>query len=151
MKKVGIIRCRQTEHLCPGTTDIKLVAGGKGSFEPFGPCELVGFVSCGGCPGKEAVARAKMLVDRGAEVVALASCITKGSPLLVSHAPIAKTCLLPSGPNWAISRYSTIRTELTESGQPVVHGFQRCSKSLQKNVVQLSIAAPRFILLSEQN
>ena len=81
MKKVGIIRCRQTEHLCPGTTDFKLVTGGKGAFEPFGQCELVGFVSCGGCPGKEAVARAKMLVDRGAEVVALTSCITKGAPL----------------------------------------------------------------------
>ncbi len=81
MKKVGIIRCRQTEHLCPGTTDLKLVDTGKGVFESFGPCELVGFVSCGGCPGKEAVSRAQMLVSRGAEAVALASCITKGSPI----------------------------------------------------------------------
>ena len=40
-----------------------------------------GFVSCGGCPGKRAVARARMLVDRGAEAVALASCICKGNPI----------------------------------------------------------------------
>lgn len=53
----------------------------KGSFEAFGECQIVGFVSCGGCPGKRAVARAKMLVDRGAEAVALASCIGKGSPI----------------------------------------------------------------------
>ena len=81
MKKVGIIRCQQTEDLCPGTTDFVTAAKGKGSFEAFGECQIVGFVSCGGCPGKRAVARAKMLVDRGAEAVALASCIGKGSPI----------------------------------------------------------------------
>ena len=70
MKKVGIIRCQQTEDLCPGTTDFVTAAKGKGSFEAFGEC-----------PGKRAVARAKMLVDRGAEAVALASCIGKGSPI----------------------------------------------------------------------
>ena len=83
MKKVGIIRCQQTEDLCPGTTDFVTAAKGKGSFEAFGECQIVGFVSCGGCPGKRAVARAKMLVDRGAEAVALASCIGKGSPILI--------------------------------------------------------------------
>lgn len=81
MVKVGILRCQQTEDLCPGSTDMHFVAQGKGAFAPFGPCQLVGFVSCGGCPGKRAVARAQMLVERGAEVVALASCITKGTPI----------------------------------------------------------------------
>lgn len=81
MKKVGVIRCQQTEHLCPGTMDFVTASKGKGSFEPFGECQIVGFVSCGGCPGKQAVARAKMLVDRGAEVVALSSCIGKGTPI----------------------------------------------------------------------
>ena len=68
--KVGIIRCRQTEDLCPGTTDFLMAAQGKGAFEKLGACEVVGFVSCGGCPGKRAVARAKMLIDRGAQAVA---------------------------------------------------------------------------------
>ena len=79
--KVGIIRCQQTEDLCPGATDFLTAAQGKGSFEELGPCEIVGFVSCGGCPGKRAVARAKMLVERGAQAVALASCISKGNPI----------------------------------------------------------------------
>ena len=48
MKKVGIIRCQQTEDLCPGTTDFVTAAKGKGSFEAFGECQIVGFVSCGG-------------------------------------------------------------------------------------------------------
>lgn len=81
MKKIGIIRCMQTEDICPGTTDFSFAAQGKGAFEELGPCEVIGFVSCGGCPGKRAVARARMLVDRGAEAVALASCICKGNPI----------------------------------------------------------------------
>ena len=44
MKKVGIIRCQQTEDLCPGTTDFVTAAKGKGSFEAFGECQIVGFV-----------------------------------------------------------------------------------------------------------
>lgn len=79
--KVGIIRCQQTEDLCPATTCIKCASAGKLAFEGVGPSEIVGIVSCGGCPGKRAVSRAKMLVDRGAEVIALASCIFKGTPI----------------------------------------------------------------------
>lgn len=81
MRKVGIIRCQQTEDLCPGTNDFKVAKEGKGAFEETGPVEIVGFVSCGGCPGKRAVARAKELVARGAEVIAFASCLGKGNPI----------------------------------------------------------------------
>lgn len=80
-KKVGIIRCMQTEDICPGTTDLRTAAAGRDVFAPLGACEVIGLVTCGGCPGKRAVARAQMLKERGAEVVALASCITKGSPM----------------------------------------------------------------------
>jgi len=81
LKKVGIIRCQQAEDYCPGTTDLKVAAQGKGAFENSGPVEIVGLVSCGGCPGKRAVARAKMLVDRGAEVIAFGSCVSRGNPI----------------------------------------------------------------------
>lgn len=81
MKKVGIIRCQQTEDMCPGTTCLKAVKGGRFAFAEYGECEIVGFVSCGGCPGKRSVPRAKMLVDRGAEIIALSSCIAKGTPI----------------------------------------------------------------------
>lgn len=80
-KKVGIIRCRQTEDYCPGTTDFKVAAEGKLAFAPYGPMEIVGFVSCGGCPGKRAIGRAAEMVKRGAEVIAFASCIFKGNPI----------------------------------------------------------------------
>ena len=81
MKKVGIIRCQQTEDICPGTTDFKVAPLGELGFESIGPAENIGFVSCGGCPGKRAVARAKVMVDRGAEAIAFASCISRGNPI----------------------------------------------------------------------
>jgi len=81
MKKVGIIRCQQTEDLCAGTTDFKIAREGKLAFEPSGPVEIIGFVSCGGCPGKRAVARAKKMVDCGAQAIVFASCISRGNPM----------------------------------------------------------------------
>ncbi len=81
MKKVGIIRCQQTEDLCPGSTCLKVASEGKGVFQEIKSVEVIGFVSCGGCPGKRAVSRAKLMVDRGAESIALASCMIKGTPI----------------------------------------------------------------------
>ena len=60
--KVGIIRCMQTEDYCPGTTDFKMIREH-------------------GCPGKKAVLRARKLVERGADTIAFASCIRKGTPI----------------------------------------------------------------------
>lgn len=81
MKKVGIIRCQQTEDICPGTTDFKVAREGKLAFEETGPVEIVGFVTCGGCPGKRAISRAKLMVERGAEAIVFASCVSKGNPI----------------------------------------------------------------------
>ena len=41
----------------------------------------IGFIGCGGCPGKKAVFRARELVRRGADTIAFASCIQKGTPI----------------------------------------------------------------------
>ncbi|TWI72256.1 putative metal-binding protein [Desulfobotulus alkaliphilus] len=81
MKKAGIIRCQQTEDICAGAMDFKVAGQGSLAFEKTGPVDVVGFVSCGGCPGKKAVMRAKMMVDKGAGVIAFASCISKGNPI----------------------------------------------------------------------
>ncbi|MBN2251777.1 MAG: CGGC domain-containing protein [Candidatus Altiarchaeota archaeon] len=78
---VGIIRCMQTEDMCPGSTGLSFALTGKGAFEETGPVEVVGFVSCGGCPGKRAIARAKLMVEKGAEAIVFASCITRGNPI----------------------------------------------------------------------
>jgi predicted metal-binding protein len=81
MLKVGIIRCQQTEDMCPGTTDFKVAKEGVGAFSARGPVEVIGFSTCGGCPGKRAVSRAKMMVQRGAQAIHFASCVAKGTPI----------------------------------------------------------------------
>ena len=80
--KVGIIRCMQTEDFCPGTTDFRMIREKKGAFEGVEEdIEIIGFFNCGGCPGKKAVLRARELVNRGADSIAFASCIQKGTPI----------------------------------------------------------------------
>lgn len=81
MKKIGIIRCQQTEDMCPASTCIKVATQGNLAFKELGECEIIGIITCGGCPGKRAIPRSKMLVERGAEVIAFASCIFKGTPI----------------------------------------------------------------------
>ena len=80
--KVGLIRCMQTEDMCPGTTDFKVMRERKGAFEGVeGEIEVIGFTTCGGCPGKRAVTRAVEMVKRGADTIVLCSCITRGNPI----------------------------------------------------------------------
>ena len=80
--KVGIIRCAATEDYCPGTTDFKMLRERRGVFEGIGEdIELVGFTSCGGCPGKRVPLRVRELVKRGADTIVFASCIKKGTPI----------------------------------------------------------------------
>jgi len=82
MKRIGIIRCRQTEDMCAGNGCFKAAKECVGAFQGMESVEIVGFVSCGGCPGKRAVTRAKRMVEKGgAEVIVQASCITKGTPI----------------------------------------------------------------------
>ena len=80
--KVGLIRCMQTEDMCPGTTDFKVMKEKKCAFEGIEEeIEVIGVNTCGGCPGKKAVIRAAEMVKRGADTIVLASCITKGNPI----------------------------------------------------------------------
>ena len=72
----------QTEDFCPGTTDFRMIREKKGAFEGVEEdIEIIGFINCGGCPGKKAVLRARELVNRGADSIAFASCIQKGTPV----------------------------------------------------------------------
>lgn len=80
--KVGLIRCMQTEDMCPATTCFKVMSTKKMAFEGIEEeIEVVGVNTCGGCPGKKAVTRAAEMVKRGADTIALASCIKKGTPI----------------------------------------------------------------------
>ena len=80
--KVGLIRCMQTEDMCPATACFKVMNKKKLAFEGIEEdIEVVGVNTCGGCPGKKAVTRAAEMVKRGADTIALASCIFRGTPI----------------------------------------------------------------------
>ena len=80
MLKVGIVRCAIVAEFCPATSCIKAVKEGKGAFEGI-EAELVGFMTCGGCPGKKVTASVKTLLEKGANAIALSSCMTRGYPV----------------------------------------------------------------------
>lgn len=68
--------------MCPGTTDFKVMREKKAAFEGIKEeIEVIGFVTCGGCPGKKAVSRAAEMVRRGADTIVLCSCMTRGNPI----------------------------------------------------------------------
>lgn len=72
----------QTEDYCPGTTDFKVIREKAGAFSEIEEeIEIIGFINCGGCPGKKALLRARELVKRGADTIVFASCIQKGTPM----------------------------------------------------------------------
>jgi len=80
--KAGLIRCLQTEDMCPATTCLKVMKDKRVLFEGISEdIEIVGVNTCGGCPGKKAVTRASEMVKRGADTIVLSSCIFKGTPI----------------------------------------------------------------------
>ena len=80
--KIGLIRCLQTEDMCPATTDLKIMRNKKNAFEGIEEeIELIALNTCGGCPGKKAVTRAEGMVARGADAIVLASLSLRVIPL----------------------------------------------------------------------
>jgi len=83
MVKIGIIRCHERSEECAGWNCFPAIANKTGKFEGYDKIELVGFDTCGGCGrGKpdKIVKQARRLVEHGAEVIHLGSC-------LVAHCP----------------------------------------------------------------
>ena len=79
---LDIIRCMQPEDYCPGSRDFRTIRERKGAFMGADDIQLVGFINCGGCPGKKAVLRARSLVEQGADTIALLLASAKGLPLV---------------------------------------------------------------------
>jgi predicted metal-binding protein len=71
----------KTEDKCQGKMCFTVIREKKSVFKGAeGDIEIIGFVSCGGCPGNKAALRAAKMVKRGADTIALTTCITKGNP-----------------------------------------------------------------------
>lgn len=80
--KIGLIRCLQTEDMCPSVTCLKFMKEKQGAFEGIEEdIELVTINTCGGCPGKKIITRVKKMIHCGADTIVLASCLKKGTPV----------------------------------------------------------------------
>lgn len=81
-KRVAIVRCERTQESCPGTSCLTSFSQRKHTFESYDDsAELVGFFSCGGCPGRRIFRLIRNLKEEsGLDVVHIASCILKETP-----------------------------------------------------------------------
>ena len=79
-KKIGVIRCEFHSAQCNGAHCFSAMQKKTEAFERYSEdVELVGYATCGGCCGRDAVRRAKMMVDSGAETIHLSGCLWGGN------------------------------------------------------------------------
>lgn len=80
--KVGLIRCKQTQDMCPGSTCFTVMDFKMFEFDKVEEdIKILGVNDCGGCPGKKAVPRAAEMIKRNVDTIVFASCISKGTPI----------------------------------------------------------------------
>jgi len=80
--KVGLIRCNIVSDICPATSCLSSMKHKTGAFKGVDEdVELVGVMTCGGCPGKRVASKVEALIAKGADTIALASCISRGYPV----------------------------------------------------------------------
>ncbi len=81
MKKVGIIICDRY-HTCAGGKCFRSLREREGAFARYEgeEVELVGFTTCGGCPGGNVEHAPEEMKNNGAEVVHLATGLVVGYP-----------------------------------------------------------------------
>jgi len=80
--KVGLIRCEIVADFCPAASCLSSMKKKTGAFEGVDEeVELVGVMTCGGCPGKKVASKVRALIGKGADTIVLSSCISKGYPV----------------------------------------------------------------------
>lgn len=81
MRKIGIIICDRY-HTCAGGKCFRSLREREGAFARYKgqDVELVGFTTCGGCPGGNVEYAPEEMMNNGAEVVHLATGLVVGYP-----------------------------------------------------------------------
>jgi predicted metal-binding protein len=88
MTKIGIIRCQELalygERRCAGWNCFPAMRDKTGYMAEYDTIELVGFDTCGGCPGRnrynKIIERGNKLKEKGAEVIHLSTCLVGSCP-----------------------------------------------------------------------
>jgi predicted metal-binding protein len=88
MTKIGIIRCQELalsgERRCAGWNCFPAIRNKTKYMDVYDTIELVGFDTCGGCPGRnrydKIIERGLKLKEKGAEVIHISTCIALFCP-----------------------------------------------------------------------
>ena len=75
-EKIAIVRCETVSEVCPGVACFKAFNKKKLHFKEYGnDTEIIGFFTCGGCPGRRVSRLVKSLIKHGLTTVHLSSCM----------------------------------------------------------------------------
>jgi predicted metal-binding protein len=74
--KIAVLRCETVSEVCPGVACFKAFNRRKVHFSEYGPdTEIIGFFTCGGCPGRRVHRLVESLLRHDVDVVHLSSCM----------------------------------------------------------------------------
>jgi len=73
--KIAVVRCDIVSETCPGVGCFKAFNKRKVYFEGYENAEIVGFFTCGGCPGRRVYRLVEALKKHGVDVIHLSSCM----------------------------------------------------------------------------
>jgi predicted metal-binding protein len=82
-EKIAIVCCETVAEVCPGGACCKAFNKSKFHFRKYSAdTEIIGFFTCGGCPGKRVPRLVDRLVKQGLTAVPLSTCMVqeKDSP-----------------------------------------------------------------------
>ncbi|MDH7498732.1 MAG: CGGC domain-containing protein, partial [Syntrophomonadaceae bacterium] len=74
--RIAVVRCETVSEVCPGVGCLQAVQAKHAHFAGYAEgVELVGFFTCGGCPGRRVGRLVERLLDFGLDAVHLSSCV----------------------------------------------------------------------------
>lgn len=74
--RIAVVRCETVSEVCPGVACFKAFYKRHSHFSGYGDnTEIIGFVTCGGCPGRRVSRLIDSLKKHGLDAVHLSSCM----------------------------------------------------------------------------
>lgn len=74
--RIAVVRCEIVSEVCPGVACFRAFHERHSHFSVYGDnTEIIGYFTCGGCPGRRVSRLVEKLVDHDLEVVHLSSCM----------------------------------------------------------------------------
>jgi len=97
--RIAIVRCEIVSEVCPGIACFKAFDKRKQYFKEYGDnIEIIGFFTCGGCPGRRVSRLVDTLKKYDLDVVHLSSCmVMEGDYPECPHKEEIKRCIESKG------------------------------------------------------